>query len=60
MFAYANIVLGYNALKFYMEFHAENAWDFWTLGYGNKGSMNSSKLKFVFGWKFVKSKVKER
>ncbi|MEP0133432.1 MAG: DUF4421 family protein [Eudoraea sp.] len=60
MFAYANIVLGYNTPKFYMEFHAENVLDFWTLGYGNKGSMNSSKLKFVFGWKFVKSKVKER
>ena len=56
VFAYANIILGYNLPKFYMELHAENVLDFWSLGYGNKGSMNSSKLKFVFGWKFVKQK----
>ena len=48
---YGMIVLAYNAPAFYVELGDENTWNFSSLGAGNKGSMNSTKLKLAFGWK---------
>jgi len=48
---YANIILGYNRPKYYIEAGAENTWAYSSLDNGNSGSMNSTKFKLAFGWK---------
>ena len=51
VYVYGMVVLAYNRPAFYIELADENTWNFASLGAGNKGSMNSTKLKLVFGWK---------
>jgi len=51
VYLYLNIVLGYNGPAFYVELGDENTWNFASMGAGNSGSMNSTKLKLAFGWK---------
>jgi hypothetical protein len=54
LYLYANISVGYNGPKYYVEIGSDNIWNFSTLGNGNTGSMNSTKFKLAVGWKFVK------
>jgi hypothetical protein len=51
VYVYGMVVLAYNRPAFYVELGDENTWNFASLGSGNKGTMNSTKLKLAFGWK---------
>lgn len=56
LYLYANIAFGYNGSKFYLELRDENTWFYSSLGNENRGSMNSTKIKLAFGWKFRRNK----
>lgn len=51
LYLYANITIGYNGSRFYIELSDENNWNFSSIDYGNTGLMNTTKFKLAFGWK---------
>ena len=50
----ANIQLAYNGPRIYIELSSMNTWFFTSIDHGNKGRMNSTKMKLAIGWKLRK------
>jgi hypothetical protein len=50
----ANIQLAYNGPRIYVELSSMNTWFFTSIDHGNKGRMNSTKMKLAIGWKLRK------
>jgi hypothetical protein len=50
----ANIQLAYNGSRIYVELSSMNTWFFTSIDHGNKGRMNSTKMKLAIGWKLRK------